>query len=225
MEGKEEEVKLLMTTLSPFATRIVWALQLKGVEFEAIEEDLDNKSSSLLRYNPIHKKIPVLVHNGEPVVESLVILEYIDSVWNQTCPLLPADPYQRALARFWAKFVDGKAAMKLRDKEGEEAAVEEARGNLKFMEKELESSGGFNNKFFGGDNVGMVDLAFGSVVFLVDVVEQLRDQLHDQKLINEVNFPLLAQWKDRLSGIDVIRNSLPPADQVAAVLQARQAAN
>ncbi|CAN0887855.1 Glutathione transferase GST 23 [Linum grandiflorum] len=218
-----------MTTLSPFATRIVWALQLKGVEFEAIEEDLDNKSSSLLRYNPIHKKIPVLVHNGEPVVESLVILEYIDSVWNQTCPLLPADPYQRALARFWAKFVDGKVtktfALYLRDKEGEEAAVEEARGNLKFMEKELESSGGFNNKFFGGDNVGMVDLAFGSVVFLVDVVEQLRDQLHDQKLINEVNFPLLAQWKDRLSGIDVIRNSLPPADQVAAVLQARQAAN
>ncbi|CAN0887859.1 Glutathione transferase GST 23 [Linum grandiflorum] len=214
-----------MTTLSPFATRIVWALQLKGVEFEAIEEDLDNKSSSLLRYNPIHKKIPVLVHNGEPVVESLVILEYIDSVWNQTCPLLPADPYQRALARFWAKFVDGKVTKTFALYEGEEAAVEEARGNLKFMEKELESSGGFNNKFFGGDNVGMVDLAFGSVVFLVDVVEQLRDQLHDQKLINEVNFPLLAQWKDRLSGIDVIRNSLPPADQVAAVLQARQAAN
>ncbi|CAN1294923.1 Glutathione S-transferase U8 [Linum perenne] len=215
MEGKEEEVKLLITSLSPFATRIVWALKLKGVEFEAIEEDLSNKSSSLVKYNPIHKKIPVLVHNGVAVSESLVILEYIDHVWNQTCPLLPTDPYQRARARFWAKFVDDKG------KEGEKAAVKEAYENLKLMEKELEASG---SNLFGGDKIGFVDLTFGCVVMLVDIVDQVKGVEQSDKMIDEVKFPLLAKWKHQLYLIPFITNNLPPAHKVAAAIQAPTAA-
>ncbi|KAI9121129.1 hypothetical protein K1719_008162 [Acacia pycnantha] len=58
--------------------------------------------------NPVHKQIPVLIHNTKPISESLIILQYIDEVWNQNQKLLPSDPYQRANARFWADYIDKK---------------------------------------------------------------------------------------------------------------------
>ncbi|MCI25428.1 glutathione S-transferase, partial [Trifolium medium] len=58
--------------------------------------------------NPVHKKIPVLIHNGKPIAESLIAVQYIDEVWNDKSPLLSSDSYERAHARFWADYVDKK---------------------------------------------------------------------------------------------------------------------
>ncbi|XXG50606.1 hypothetical protein AAC387_Pa02g4583 [Persea americana] len=152
------EVKLYGAFPSPFAYRIEWALNYKGITYEYIEEDLKNKSPSLLKYNPVHKKIPVLLHSNKPIVESLVILEYIDETWKEN-PLLPQDPYEKANARFWVKFTEEKCGLSIRTAfysagEEREKALKSALEEMKILEEELKGK-----KFFGGERVGF--LGFG----------------------------------------------------------------
>ena len=102
-------VVLLDSWVSVFSARARIALDEKGICYQKLEQDLTNKSSILVESNPVHKKIPVLIHNGKPICESSIIVEYIDETWKDTRPpLLPSDPYLKAQARFWADYVDKK---------------------------------------------------------------------------------------------------------------------
>ncbi|OIW21141.1 hypothetical protein TanjilG_29797 [Lupinus angustifolius] len=155
----DNEVVLLDYILSTFGIRVRIALAEKGIEYEYKEQDLvNNKSALLLEMNPIYKKIPVLIHNGKPICESLIIVEYIDEVWKNN-PLLPTDPYERAQARFWAKFVDDKVHTVARTmwlgKDGEhEAEKKELIENLKHLADLLG-----DKPYFGGEKFGFVDIA------------------------------------------------------------------
>ncbi|EMS56995.1 putative glutathione S-transferase GSTU6 [Triticum urartu] len=107
-----DEVKLLGVWDSPFVNRVQIVLNLKGISYQYVEEDLQNKGELLLASNPVHKKVPVLIHNGKPIPESQVIVQYIDEVWRGAGPsVLPAGPHERATARFWAAYVDDKASI------------------------------------------------------------------------------------------------------------------
>ncbi|XP_027354023.1 probable glutathione S-transferase parC [Abrus precatorius] len=154
-----EEVILLDFHYSMFGMRVRIALAEKGIKYEYKEENLRNKSPLLLQNNPIHKKIPVLIHNGQPICESLNIVHYIDEFWNDTNPLLPFDPYQRAQARFWADFIDKKVheggrkiwASKV---DQHEIGKKELKESLKQLEEVLG-----DEPYFGGDTFGFLDVA------------------------------------------------------------------
>jgi glutathione S-transferase len=103
------EVKLLGFWASPYVMRTRIALNIKEVQYEFLEESFGTKSELLLKSNPVYKKIPVLIHDGKPICESMIIVQYIDEVWTRAgTSLVPADPYERAMHRFWTVFVDDK---------------------------------------------------------------------------------------------------------------------
>lgn len=100
-------IKLLGSWQSPFALRVRIALNMKSVAYDFQQEHvLVAKSNLLLKSNPVQKKIPVLLHHAKPICESLLIVQYIDEVWPSAPAILPTDPYDRAIARFWATYID-----------------------------------------------------------------------------------------------------------------------
>ncbi|KAJ1424727.1 Thioredoxin-like superfamily [Sesbania bispinosa] len=195
---------------SPFALRVKWALELKGIQYQYVEEDLHNKSAMLLQYNPVYKKVPVLVHQGKPLAESLVILEYIDETWKQN-PLLPHDPYERAKARFWSRFTDEKfmpALMATFSKgagEEQEKAAQEVREILKTLESGLEGK-----RYFGGEKIGFADIAIGWLGFWVRVVEEILGI----NLIDTESMAKLNAWFDDFLDLPVIKECMPPRDKL-----------
>ncbi|VAI77902.1 unnamed protein product [Triticum turgidum subsp. durum] len=110
----EAGVRVLGGRMSPFTMRARMALELRGVAYELLEESFEpRKSDRLLAANPVYKKIPVLLlPDGRAVCESGVIAQYVDEAWPaaSAAPLLPEDPYQRAMHRFWTAFLHGRAS-------------------------------------------------------------------------------------------------------------------
>jgi glutathione S-transferase len=64
----------------------------------------DQHRPEYARINP-NQVVPTLVHDGKIVIESTLIIEYLDEAFPAP-PLMPADPHRRALARLWMKKID-----------------------------------------------------------------------------------------------------------------------
>ncbi|XP_058097819.1 probable glutathione S-transferase [Magnolia sinica] len=199
-----DEVILLGFWTSPFGMRARIALAEKGIEYEYKEENLADKSLLLLKSNPIHKKIPVLIHGEKIICESLTIVQYIDEAWKGKSPvLMPADPYERANARFWADFVDKKiydCGSRIWKSKGEaqEVAKKEFLECLKLLEGELGEK-----PYFGGESFGYVDVVFAPYACWFHT-----DYVHGNSIIEE-ECPKLIAWVKRCMEKESVSKTLP----------------
>ncbi|KAK7359187.1 hypothetical protein VNO77_01136 [Canavalia gladiata] len=212
-----QDVKLISVWVTPYGKRVEWALKLKGVEYEYVEEDISNKSNLLLELNPVHKKVPVLVHAHKPIPESLIILEYIDEIWKQY-PLLPLHPYQRAHARFWAATVDqklGKAVWVAVCTSGEEQekAVKESRDVIDKIEEEIKGK-----KFFGGINIGYLDIVLGWISYWLPVLEEVGSI----QIIDPLKCSAITSWITNFLNHPLIKDTLPPRDKMLVYFHDRR---
>ncbi|KAL6528660.1 hypothetical protein OROMI_029305 [Orobanche minor] len=210
------EVKVFGSWISPYSKRVEMGLKFKGVDYELIEEDLKSKSDLLLKYNPVHKKVPVLLHNGKPIAESSIILEYIDEAFPG--PIMwPKDPYERAQIRFWVKFIDEKCMPSMGQAcrgtgDEREKAIVETEQSLKFLENEIK-----DKKFFGGEKIGPVDIAANAIAHWF----RIASELVGLELLTEDKFPKLSKWADEFCNCSTVKEHLPPKDKLIEFFKAR----
>ncbi|CAM0956162.1 unnamed protein product [Alopecurus aequalis] len=224
MAGKED-VKLLGLAVSPFVVRVRLALHMKGVSHEYNEQDLFDKGELLLKSNPVHKKVPVLIHDGRPICESLAIVQYIDEFWGTTAPLiLPADPYERAIARFWAAYADGKllpAWVGIMWAATEDERAERFRETLEAIRRLEDAFAQCSDgkPFFAGDSVGYLDLAVGSQLFWFEAVHMMFGLV----VLDADKTPLLVAWAQLFGETDAAKAVVPDAATAVEYLKRLQA--
>ncbi|KVH96102.1 Glutathione S-transferase/chloride channel, C-terminal [Cynara cardunculus var. scolymus] len=202
--AKKGEIKLLGTPASHFVNRVQIGLNLKCIDYEFISENLGCKSDLLLKSNPVHQRVPVLLHANEPpLIESLLIIEYIDEIFPDVHPILPRAPSVRAHNRTWAYFIDTQSP----DKKGEEEAKIQIREAAKLLERVfVECSDG--KAYFGGDNIGYLDIALGCFLGWITFSETL----NNYKVFDETISPRLVEWAKKMRSHEAVKNALPSHD-------------
>lgn len=139
----------------PYCARVRIVLAEKGVGYETVEIDLDDRPAWIYDKNPLGK-VPVLEEDGGLVLpESVVIAEYLEERYPEP-QLWPIDPAERALGRLLVEQFDarlGDAYYALR--RGEASAGGELGRRLAALDALLEE-----RPFLSGRAYGLADIAY-----------------------------------------------------------------
>src|ERR1700709_2082338 len=101
---------------STCSQRVRFVLNAKGLPFEEHKLDLlagDQLKPEYLALNP-NGVVPTLDHDGQIVIDSSVIVEYLDEVVPQGANFTPRDPVKRAAMRSLMRFIDEMPAAAVR---------------------------------------------------------------------------------------------------------------
>ena len=166
------KLTLVSHALCPYVQRAVIALKEKGVDFERIDIDLNDKPDWFLKISPLGK-VPVLKVGDDVIFESAVIAEFLEDTLAP--PLHPADPVRRADHRAWIEF----ASVVLSDiwgfytapgRETFEKKRKELAQRFERLEERLKA-----DPWFDGEAFQLVDAAFGPVFRYFDVFDAIED--------------------------------------------------
>jgi glutathione S-transferase len=181
----------------PYCARTRIALAEKGVEYEAVVIDLDDRPSWIYEKNPLGR-VPVLEDDAFVLPESAVINEYLEERYPEPA-LWPADAAERAFGRLLVFRFDQLSKPYYALRREEEGARERLDAELAKLNAVLEAQ-----PFLSGRDFGLADIAY--VPWLVRARDRMGVELD--------SFHALADWLERLSTRPAIAAEL---DVVAAL--------
>jgi glutathione S-transferase len=192
---------LISFDICPFVQRAAIMLAEKGVPFERIDIDLDNKPDWFLAISP-RGKVPLLKVGDDVLFESAAIVEYLDETYEPR--LHPEDPVRRARHRAWMEF--GSAALAdvwtmetAFDYKAFDAAIVGLKDKFARLEAELG-----DGPFFAGENFSIVDAVFAPVFRTFDVFDTIGDfGVFD-------GLPKVARWRAALAKRPSVQNAVVP---------------
>jgi glutathione S-transferase len=181
----------------PYCARTRIALAEKGVEYETVEIDLDDRPSWIYEKNPLGR-VPVLEDDAFVLPESAVINEYLDERYPEPA-LWPADAAERALGRLLVFRFDQLSRPYYGVRRDEEGARERLDAELAKLNAILEAQ-----PYLTGREFGLADIAY--IPWIVRARGRMGVELE--------SFGALAEWLERLSERPAIAAEL---DVVAAL--------
>jgi glutathione S-transferase len=165
----------------PYCARVRIVLAEKGLEYEVVAVDLDDRPAWIYEKNPLGR-VPVLEEDGFVLPESAVIDEYLEERYPEP-PLWPADPGDRALGRLLVHRFDELSRPYYAVRRGEEDARERLDAQLAGLAALLE-----RQPFLTGSEFGLADVAY------VPWILRARDRME----VSLEPFPALVDWVERL---------------------------
>jgi glutathione S-transferase len=165
----------------PYCARVRIVLAEKGLEYETVVIDLDDRPAWIYEKNPLGR-VPVLEEDTLVLAESAVINEYLEDRYPEPA-LWPADPADRALGRMLVFRFDELSRPYYALRRGEEGAGERFDAALAELDGVLESQ-----PFLSGREFGLADVAY------VPWILRARDRME----VELTPFPALADWVTRL---------------------------
>lgn len=96
--------------------------------------------------------------------------------------------------------------------EKQEKAIKETIEMLKIIEEQALDE---ENNFFGGEKIGIVDIAFGMIPHWLEIIEDVVGV----KLLQPNLFPNLSNWVKNFKEEKVIKENLPNCDEMFVFLK------
>ena len=122
-------MKLYSNSVDPFSHRCRIVLFEKGMDFEVIDVDFNNKSEDLNVLSP-YADAPVLVERDLVLTDANIINEYIDERFPHP-QLMPPDPVMRARARLFLRDFENQLFIYMKDLEsGDKSKKDQARKTI-----------------------------------------------------------------------------------------------
>ena len=165
----------------PYCARVRIVLAEKGIEYETVEVDLDDRPAWIYEKNPLGR-VPVLEEDTFVLAESAVIDEYLDERYPEPS-LWPADPAERALGRMLVFRFDELSKPYYALRRGDDGARERLDTALATLETVLQGQ-----RFLSGREFGLADVAY------VPWIVRARDRMD----VDLERFPALCEWLAQL---------------------------